>query len=238
MYYVAGVSLSLTTWCNMSPMSKRWTLKETDFLFNNLDKSIEYIKQNLPNRSDKSILLKKMELFSPECIENNKFNIIIDYSENKIGLKTVAKKYNVSPTCLFKKLTEWGVKTRNRSNRKDLMGSNNRNWTGHGDIPGGMFSDIKRDAGRRQIDFSITIEYAWDLFLEQDKKCIISGVSLIINSNRKIRTASLDRKNYMIGYTKGNVQWVHKNINIMKNRFSDEEFIEWCRIVNKYQSEK
>lgn len=36
----------------------------------------------------------------------------------------------------------------------------------------------------------------------------------------------------------GNVQWVHKTINIMKQSLSDEEFIQYCRTVAKYQDNK
>jgi hypothetical protein len=46
-------------------------------------------------------------------------------------------------------------------------------------------------------------------------------------------TASLDRIDSSKGYVEGNVQWVHKRINIMKNDLSDSEFIEWCRVVSK-----
>lgn len=35
-----------------------------------------------------------------------------------------------------------------------------------------------------------------------------------------------------------NVQWVHKDVNIMKNDWSDEEYILWCSIIADYQREK
>jgi hypothetical protein len=44
-------------------------------------------------------------------------------------------------------------------------------------------------------------------------------------------TASLDRKDSSKGYTKDNVQWIHKTINFMKGQMSDQEFVSWCKLV-------
>jgi len=34
-----------------------------------------------------------------------------------------------------------------------------------------------------------------------------------------------------MGYVEGNVQWVHKIVNFMKQALPDNEFINWCRII-------
>lgn len=79
------------------------------------------------------------------------------------------------------------------------------------------------------------------MFLKQNRRCAISGLELTFDylGNRadwkhsetcKI-TASLDRIDSSKGYVEGNVQWVHKRINIMKNDVPQSEFIEWCRTV-------
>lgn len=39
-------------------------------------------------------------------------------------------------------------------------------------------------------------------------------------------------------YTIDNVQWVHKNINIMKWDISQEEFINWCGLIYNYSFNK
>lgn len=44
-------------------------------------------------------------------------------------------------------------------------------------------------------------------------------------------TASLDRKDNTRGYTLNNVQWVHKDVNIMKNTFDRDYFVSMCRRV-------
>ena len=46
-------------------------------------------------------------------------------------------------------------------------------------------------------------------------------------------TASLDRIDSNLGYVKGNVQWVHKHINVMKNIFNQDMFIFLCNQVTK-----
>jgi hypothetical protein len=46
------------------------------------------------------------------------------------------------------------------------------------------------------------------------------------------RTASLDRVDSVTGYIPSNVQWVHKDINLMKNRFGQAYFRELCRRVS------
>jgi len=43
--------------------------------------------------------------------------------------------------------------------------------------------------------------------------------------------ASLDRIDSDKGYTEGNVVWVYKPINLMKNTFSSEEFINICKLI-------
>ena len=55
----------------------------------------------------------------------------------------------------------------------------------------------------------------------------MSGLELRFQTTRKDydATASLDRIDSSKGYIKGNVQWVHKNINYMKQEMTNEEFL-------------
>ena len=107
-------------------------------------------------------------------------------------------------------------------------------WKGHGDIPLDFFTTIKRGAKQRNIEFDITIEYIWDLLIHQNRKCALSGLDLKFSKIRKdktTQTCSLDRIDSSCGYLKGNVQWVHKRINIMKNKLLDKDFIYFCLMV-------
>jgi hypothetical protein len=113
------------------------------------------------------------------------------------------------------------------------------NYKGVGDLSATFWLHIKHGAKRRSIEFAITIEYAWQLFVQQQAKCALSGETITMcrssrgcNVNWKRTTASLDRKDSNCGYVEGNVQWVHKTINYIKRDLSDREFIQWCNKVH------
>jgi|SRR5690606_30321099 len=117
-------------------------------------------------------------------------------------------------------------------------GKDHPKWTGFGDISGNYWHNhVIRSAsgakGRRKIDVNITIEYAWDLFLKQKGRCALSGRKLRFPERHTDRgwTASLDRINSLKGYVEGNVQWVHKDVNIMKNKFDNNYFIDMCKEI-------
>ncbi|MEK6833254.1 MAG: hypothetical protein AABY32_04350 [Nanoarchaeota archaeon] len=115
-------------------------------------------------------------------------------------------------------------------------------WKGYGEIPKSYFTDIWRGAKIRNLEFSITIEQLWKKFLEQDRKCALTGIVLFFATSKDIRegkkfTASLDRINNSKGYTIDNVHWIHKKINQIRMDMPIEEFISWCRKVaeNSYK---
>lgn len=101
-----------------------------------------------------------------------------------------------------------------------------------------FWKQISSRSVRKNFEFTITKEYAYDIFLRQNKKCALSGVDIFLAQTPRdvrfgIRTASLDRIDSLKGYVPGNVQWVHKDINIMKNSMTQEQFIIWCKLVAK-----
>ena len=115
-------------------------------------------------------------------------------------------------------------------------GKNSQNWTGFEDISGQYFSTLKCKSRTKNIEFTITIEYLWDLFLQQDKKCALTDLELKFYTSRRIdpiQTASLDRIDSNKGYIEGNIQWLHKDINYMKRTYSQEHFIEMCNLVTQ-----
>lgn len=123
----------------------------------------------------------------------------------------------------------------------------NRNWGGYGEISGEFFTAVKSSAKIRNLEFNITIEQIWDLFLKQDRKCALSGVELkfILTArnrnlprNGKLKTASLDRIDSSKGYTLDNVQWIHKHVNHIKMSLSDEDFINWCRKIVAHNKDR
>jgi hypothetical protein len=61
--------------------------------------------------------------------------------------------------------------------------------------------------------------------------CSLSGQPLTIGMNR-YNTASIDRIDSSKGYIEGNIQWVHKDINFMKRTYSQEYFVQMCKLVS------
>lgn len=119
-------------------------------------------------------------------------------------------------------------------------GKLSKSWKGYYDIPQVFWYMCKFGAKVRNIHFDITIEYAWDLFIKQNKKCALTGLELNFGSFTKdpSATASLDRIDSSKGYTKDNIQWVHKWINLMKLDFSQDEFIKKCHEVSNFNKTK
>jgi hypothetical protein len=88
---------------------------------------------------------------------------------------------------------------------------------------------------RNKLEVNITKEYIYNLFIEQEGKCKLSGVPIKLPQKWKDNesTASLDRIDSSLGYIVGNVQWVHKHINVMKNIYPQDMFIYLCNQVTK-----
>ena len=118
-------------------------------------------------------------------------------------------------------------------------GSEHFNFDGYGEIHRSIYSSYKNSANQRyksqtreKIPFDVSIEYLWELFLEQDRKCNISGIEIYFGkTNTDPRTASLDRVDSSEGYVEGNVQWVHKDINLMKRTLDQDYFIDLCKKI-------
>lgn len=100
---------------------------------------------------------------------------------------------------------------------------------------------IKYNANKRNILFNVTKEQCYDLIINQNFKCALSGVDLYLSKNESEHlegktTASLDRIDSNKGYEIGNLQWLHKDINIMKHTFDQEYFIKVCNNIVNYVS--
>lgn len=123
---------------------------------------------------------------------------------------------------------------------RGLKGEKSHVYRGYKGIPRQFYTELKSNARRRKLEFNLSIDYIWNLLEKQNFKCKISGISIEIPSIYRLNltnTASLDRIDSSKGYIEGNVQWVDRRINFMKQRMSDNEFIEVCEEVVKYQKE-
>lgn len=92
----------------------------------------------------------------------------------------------------------------------------------------------KYNAKKRNIEFTVSVEYLNELFNRQKEKCALSGLGLVFSNKASgifETTASLDRINSNRGYVKGNVQWVHKHVNFMKHELEQKYFIKLCKMI-------
>lgn len=168
-------------------------------------------------------------------IEGQKFGryTIFDSSiilEKEAKVKCICECGNINNVSCYS-LTK-GTSTQCLECGNSMKGDNNPAWLGFGKIPNKIFGKIKHDAELRQIPLEITIEYINELYNNQKEKCVLSGLKL--NTSTINTTASLDRIDSSKGYIEGNVQWVHKDINMMKRIYSQEHFIYMCKLVAKH----
>lgn len=114
--------------------------------------------------------------------------------------------------------------------------------TGFNLITGEYWSHLQHGAQSRDLEFSITIEQAWDTYVSQNGKCNLTGVDLEFESfgkdRRSSKTASVDRIDSSKGYVVNNVQWVHKDVNKMKNAFEQEYFLKICKLITEKNGNK
>lgn len=96
---------------------------------------------------------------------------------------------------------------------------------------------IKNRAEKSGLEFNLTYEYVVGLFEKQKGMCALSGVEIKFSrkwrDGNKDQTASLDRIDNQRGYLKGNVQWIHKDVNFMKYTFDQKYFIEMCKKITR-----
>lgn len=157
-----------------------------------------------------------------------------------LGAEACAKKLNKSLHSIWKKVSIIGLSHKNTVEIEPIifkLADKNKNWRGYEEISGSVFYGLKNNANKRNLEFSLTIEYLWDLFVKQNKKCALSNVDISFNMtghlNKKNQTASLDRIDSSKGYIEGNVQWVHKIVNQIKWELKQEDFIHWCKIITE-----
>jgi len=107
-----------------------------------------------------------------------------------------------------------------------------------------IFRQIRQNAESRNIPVEIDLQYLLDLYENQKGLCALSGIKMdfksyksrnsrIINKNN----ISPDRIDPSKGYVPGNVQLVCAVVNAMKWDYSQDDFIEMCKIIT-YRNSK
>lgn len=86
-----------------------------------------------------------------------------------------------------------------------------------------MYNKYCKSSISRGIEWGIDLDYMESIYTG---KCSLTGWDL--NTDFKRATASLDRIDSNLGYINGNVQWVHTMVNMCKNKYDQDRFIEMC----------
>ena len=124
-------------------------------------------------------------------------------------------------------------------NVRPKYGNKHHGWKGYEKISASRWKQMLASAKIRHIPFKITIKTAWELYNTQNRKCALTGVDIDFGPEnvpwRKHEgTASLDRIDSDKPYEVGNVQWVHKDVNYMKQWFDQQHFFTLCKQVVEY----
>lgn len=177
------------------------------------------------------------------------------YLNKKLGLLTVIEHVETKDSRkYFKCLCDCGnyciveggnllhkrnIETKSCGCSKKKRGKKHKNWDGYKDISGQYLANIKKSAKERRLEHNITPEYIWDLFIKQERRCALSDMEIILCDSaikQGEQTASLDRIDNSKGYIEGNVQWLHKDINRLKNNYSEATLILFCtKIVDTHR---
>lgn len=115
-----------------------------------------------------------------------------------------------------------------------------------GNVCGTFTTYMRRKAKERNLEWNLTEAYLDALFIKQAGLCALSGVPITLttkvnkqhNLDKSLMTASLDRIDNNLGYIEGNVQWVHKTVNRIRQNLTIPDFIVWCDKIVNYIKEK
>jgi hypothetical protein len=166
------------------------------------------------------------------CISEEFKNPTIDWKGKRLYIK-------VRCDCGSEYTVRKGTFTDGKPNKKRCFkcgrkGSANSNKNGCGEVSGRYMSTIRCGAKRRKLEYKITAKDAWEQFVKQNHCCALSGQKLVLSydgDRNSSNTASLDRIDSTLGYVLGNIQWLHKNINVTKFSFPQYIYIKLCCMV-------
>jgi hypothetical protein len=125
----------------------------------------------------------------------------------------------------------------NKKCKKCSSGNNShKGW--HRNVRISWFNKFKTGADTRGIFWGLTVDDVADLMELQNSCCALTGWELEFpEAGQQCKApASLDRIDSKKGYTKDNTQIVTRQVNMMKQHYSQEDFISVCKAVaDKYK---
>tara|TARA_B110000977_G_scaffold194682_1_gene271742 strand:+ start:44 stop:817 length:774 start_codon:yes stop_codon:yes gene_type:complete len=109
-------------------------------------------------------------------------------------------------------------------------GNQHPQWQGTTNIPKTFLNRIKIGARERNIKFNIVIDDLEILYLKQNQRCAYTNIKLTFASDSS-QTASLDRIDSSKGYEITNIQFLHKDINLMKLNLDEDAFLNFVEHI-------
>lgn len=109
-----------------------------------------------------------------------------------------------------------------------------RGW--HRGIRVSWFNQFKTGAETRGIVWSLTLDDVADLMEMQSSRCALTGwdIEFPDSGHPQKALASIDRIDSKGPYSKENSQLVTRKVNMMKQQYSQQEFVDICRAVAKH----
>jgi hypothetical protein len=153
-----------------------------------------------------------------------------------VGVSEVSRnghyRYHVECSCGFNKTVLGTHLLSGKTKSCGCIKRKPRNWKGSGTVSITYFNSLRRGAeggkGRKPMEFNVDIIFIANLLDSvQDGLCNLSGLPISVYD----KTASLDRINSSLGYVEGNVQWLHKDVNMMKRHYSEDYFKFLCNKI-------
>jgi hypothetical protein len=92
--------------------------------------------------------------------------------------------------------------------------------------------EVKRKGGLgRGYAWELDPEFIFELYKEQEGVCALTGWPIGWPDKGLTSTVSIDRIDSSEGYLKGNVQLLHKDVNMAKQQYSQDYFISMCKAI-------
>lgn len=148
---------------------------------------------------------------------------------------------NICKSCIAEYNKEWVCKNRGRVNDNQRIlklkhaenglcrHCNNVALSGSQMCEKHWFQDISR----KQFKTIKHWEFLKDLWVNQSKKCVYTDEILIPGINMSLDHIISKYNDILLSEELTNVQWVTKDINMIKNKLSHDEFIDLCEKIYK-----
>lgn len=105
-----------------------------------------------------------------------------------------------------------------------------------GSVRVAWYNSFYKSAISRGYCWELDIEFIDSLYEIQRGRCAISGMFIGWSPHRWEHTASIDRIDNDKGYTKDNVQLVHKEVNMLRGSLSVERLIELSAMITEHNN--